>query len=707
MLTYRTLATFGWLVALIWGLAGHSCAQAPSDETGATVEAVNVTADLDRTRDQIAPELGAVTYTIGPSQIQSLPGGENAPFSQVLLRAPGVVADSYGEDHVRGEHGDLTYRINGVLLPEGLNGFGQEIDTRLIQSVTLIDGSLPAQFGFRTAGIVDVSTKAGDHLQGGDCSVVAGSYDTFNPSLQVGGTNGSADYFATASYKHNDLGIENPTSSVRPLHDYTDQEKAFAYLSYNIDSTSRVSLLLNASYADFELPNTPGLPQKFKLADVPSANSATVNENQNEQNYYAVLTYQKTAGDLSFYASVYTRYGQIRFTPDDVGDLIFQGIASQVENSFFTNGAQFDASYLLGEDHTLRAGFLADYTDEKLDTSSLVFPVDASRIQTSDHPTNINDHVANHGLSAGVYIEDEWRITDQLTLNFGVRYDRFDCSFDDEGQLSPRANLVWKPDDKTSIHLGYARYFTPPSVQYIPLTTIEKFHETSGSPYNFRDDPTHVERANYFDIGLSRQITPAWQTTVDSFYKSARNLIDLGQFGSAVILSPFSYREGTVYGSEISTTYKQGSFSGFANFAFVATSAREINSAQFEFPSDELAYIRAHDIQLDHEGRYTASVGASYDWEKDTRIYVDFLYGYGLRKGFANLEKNPSYYPVNLGVEHVFHPKFKPIREIRLRFDCVNVFDEVYKLRDGTGLGINAAQYGQRRTFLGTLSVHW
>jgi len=273
--------------------------------------------------------------------------------------------------------------------------------------------------------------------------------------------------------------------------------------------------------------------------------------------------------------------------------------------------------------------------------------------------------------------------------------------------LSPRANLVWKPDDKTSIHLGYARYFTPPSVQYIPLTTIEKFHETSGSPYNFRDDPTHVERANYFDIGLSRQITPAWQTTVDSFYKSARNLIDLGQFGSAVILSPFSYREGTVYGSEISTTYKQGSFSGFANFAFVATSAREINSAQFEFPSDELAYIRAHDIQLDHEGRYTASVGASYDWEKDTRIYVDFLYGYGLRKGFANLEKNPSYYPVNLGVEHVFHPKFKPIREIRLRFDCVNVFDEVYKLRDGTGLGINAAQYGQRRTFLGTLSVHW
>ncbi len=684
-----------------------SPAPTPATENPATVAPVNVTADLDKAREQIAPELGAVTYTIGPNQIQSVPGGESAPFSQVLLRAPGVVADSYGEDHVRGEHGDLTYRVNGVLLPEGLNGFGQEIDTRLIDSVTLIDGSLPAQFGFRTAGIVDVSTKSGSQLNGGEFSLYGGSYDTFNPSLQLGGTTGKLDYFATASYKHNDLGIENPTASVRPLHDYTDQEKAFAYVSYNIDKTSRVSLLLNGSYADFQLPNTPRLPEKFELAGVRSADSAIVNENQNEQNYYAVLTYQKTLDELSFYASVYTRYGQIRFTPDPIGDLIFQGIAANVENSFFTNGIQLDASYSLDNGHTIRGGFLGEYTDEKLNTSSLVFPVDANGMQTSTHPIKISNDVANHGLTGGVYLQDEWRIADRLTLNYGLRYDRFDCSFDDAGQLSPRANLVWKVDDKTSAHLGYARYFTPPSVQYIPLFTIEKFRDTSGRPDNFHDDPTHVERANYFDIGFSRQITPGWQTTVDAFYKDAKNLIDLGQFGSAVILSPFSYREGTVYGSELSSTYKQGPFSAFANFAFVATSAREINSAQFEFPRDELAYIKAHDIQLDHEGRYTLSAGASYTWEKDTRFNVDFLYGYGLRKGFANTQKNPSYYPVNLGVEHVFHTKFGAIREMKLRFDCVNVFDEVYELRDGTGLGINAAQYGQRRTFLAGLSMRW
>lgn len=695
--------------------AGEASTASPADQNASaagtnspiTLPAITVTGDLDKARDQIAPSLGAVTYTIGQNQIQSMPQGENAPFSQVLLRAPGVVADSFGEVHVRGEHGDLTYRVNGVLLPEGLNGFGQEIDTRLIKSVTLVDGSLPAQFGFRTAGIVDVSTKSGSQLSGGDFSIYGGGYDTINPSLQYGGTSGKLDYFATASYLHNNIGIENPTSSHYPIHDTTDQGKLFTYLSYKIDDTSRLSLLLNGSYADFQLPNTPGLPQKYELAGTPSADSANVDENQIEQNYYAVLSYQKTVGELDFQASAYTRYGQIRFSPDPINDLILQGVAGHVDNSFFANGLQFDASRAFGEHHTVRAGLLADYTDEKLDTSTLVFPLNTNGVQTSDQPMNITDNVSNHGLTAGVYLQDEWHLTDQLTLNYGARYDRFDASFEHEGQLSPRVNLVWQLSGETSAHFGYSRYFTPPSVQYIPPSTILKFRGTSNAPFNEQDDPTPVERSHYFDVGFSRQLTPAWQTTVDAFYKDAKNLIDLGQFGSAVILSPFSYREGTVYGSELSTTYKQGAFSAFANFSFVATSAREINSAQFEFPQAELDYIKTHDIQLDHEGRYTVSAGASYIWEKNTRLYGDFLYGYGLRKGFANTEKLPYYYPINLGVERVFHTKFGAIREVKLRFDCINVFDEVYRLRDGTGLGISASQYGHRRTFLAGLSVLW
>src|SRR5277367_250292 len=94
--------------------------------------AMTITGDLDRARDQIAPDLGAVSYTIGPNQIKAAGQGENSSFQQVLLRAPGVVQDEFGEVHIRGDHGDVQYRVNGVLLPESLNGFGQEIDPHLI-----------------------------------------------------------------------------------------------------------------------------------------------------------------------------------------------------------------------------------------------------------------------------------------------------------------------------------------------------------------------------------------------------------------------------------------------------------------------------------------------------------------------------------------------------------------------------------------------
>jgi hypothetical protein len=149
---------------------------------------VVVTSDLDRDRDQIAPPLGASTYTIGPNQIEATPEGDNATFQQTLLRAPGVVEDNDGQIHVRGEHANLTYRLNGILLPDAINAFGQAVDTRLVQSATLIDGTLPAQFGFRTAGIVDIITKSGDNLNSNEISIYGGRNETFQPSIQLGGT---------------------------------------------------------------------------------------------------------------------------------------------------------------------------------------------------------------------------------------------------------------------------------------------------------------------------------------------------------------------------------------------------------------------------------------------------------------------------------------------------------------------------------------
>ncbi|MGO9199966.1 MAG: TonB-dependent receptor [Limisphaerales bacterium] len=682
------------------------------------LETVVVTADLDAAREQIAPSLGAVTYKIGANQIASMGQGENSSFQQVLLHAPGVAQDQFGEVHVRGDHGDVQYRLNGVLLPEGLNGFGQEIDPHLIHSVTLITGTLPAQFGDRTAGIIDVATKTGSQLNGNQISLYGGSYDTAHLSGSLGGTASNLDYFVTGSYLHNNLGIDNPTASGNPLHDLTDQEKIFGYFSHRFDETSRLTLLLSGSYADFQIPDRPGISPVYQLANGPPANSSNINDHQNEQNYYAVLSYQKSAANLSVQVSAFSRYADIRFYPDLAQDLLFDGEAAQVKTSDFANGLQADVSCALGDRHTIRAGMLATYNIEQLDTKAAVFPAGSQFApapsgsnlpsptpQSSSTPATITANSGNSGLTSGIYLQDEWRLNDQLVVNYGVRYDRFDTSFDHEDQLSPRANLVWQIDDATSAHFGYARYFMPPTLQYIPPSTVKAFEYTTGAPFNGQDSPQKVERDHYFDVGLSRQITRSWQLTLDSFCKLARNLLDDGQFGSAVILNNFNYSKGTVYGAELSSIYKQGPLSIYGNFSYVQTQARNIDSAQYEFPNNELAYVSANSIQLDHQSLFTGSGGVSFTFLKDTRLYTDLLYGNGLRAGFANLEKLAAYWTENVGVEHVWRMHSGGVSQLKLRLDCLNLFDHVYEIRNGSGIGIAAPAFGPRRAFYAGLTA--
>ena len=194
---------------------------------------ITVIGKLDKARDQIIPDLGATAHTFTKEQIQTLSQGANAPFNEVILRAPGVAQDSAvnGDLHVRGEHANLQYRINDVLLPEGITGFGLELDPRFVDSMELITGALPAAYGFRTAGVVDIHTKSGAFENGGQMGIYGGSYDTFRPSFEYGGSQGKWDYFVDGSFDRNSLGIENPTPSKNAIHDQTDQYKSFLYAS--------------------------------------------------------------------------------------------------------------------------------------------------------------------------------------------------------------------------------------------------------------------------------------------------------------------------------------------------------------------------------------------------------------------------------------------------------------------------------------------
>jgi outer membrane receptor protein involved in Fe transport len=652
---------------------------------------------LEAARIAIEPRIGASTYTITQKAIENQPGGgENAPLNQVLLQMPGASQDSFGQIHVRNEHANLQYRIDGVILPEGISAFGQSLSPRFANQAELITGALPAQYGLRTAGIIDIQTKSGAFGQGGYVGMYGGSHDWLQPSAEYSGSVGRFNYYVTGDYLQNGIGIESPTPGNSSLHDNTTQGHGFAYLSGIIDPTSRVSAILGTFRGEFQIPNTLGQVPAFTVNGSAAFDSAKLNENQRELNHYGILSYLKTAEDFDFQLSGFTRYSSLTFRPDPFADLAFNGIAQDAYRRSIASGLQGDGSYKIATDHTLRTGFVVIGERSTSQTNSLV-----ELAAGPDTPFTISDSSAKTAWSYSLYLQDEWRLTSQLTLNYGGRFDVVNA-FTNENQISPRLNAVYKPTETTTLHAGYARYFTPPPFELVSTTTVNKFVGTTGASLGTINDPVRAERADYFDVGVSQIVIPGLRVGVDTYYKHSHNLIDEGQFGAPIILTPFNYRVARNYGVELTTSYDVDNFVFYGNLAIAQQKAKDIVSAQFNFDPGDLAFIATNAIHTDHDQLLTASAGASYLWQ-DTRFSIDLLAGSGLRSGgdHPNGRALPSYEQVNLSVaQRIEAPA---VGRIEARFDIINVLDEVYRIRDGTGVGVGAPQFGPRRAFFAGL----
>jgi len=692
-------------------------ADAPSaadDEAGGGLATIEVTARrLNEERSSIETRTGASTYTIDNQAIAAAPMGENQSLSQVLLQAPGVVQDSFGQLHVRGDHNGLQYRLNGVILPEGISVFSQTLSPRLISSVSLITGALPAEYGLRTAGVVDLTSSSGLLTPGGYLSMYGGSFGTIQPAFEYGGNSGSFSYYVTGDYKQSNLGIESPDGSRDPLHNHTTQYHGFAYLEKILDQSNRLSLILGISDGAYQIPNQRGLQPTLGLnvQGVTQFLSDDLDENQQERTEYAIVSWQHSAGALNFESSVAARYTSLHFTPDWLGDLLYNGIAQDAFKDDTAISWQTDAAYKLSDTHTVRAGFFLQHDSAESNTSSQVLPIDpVTGVQTSNVPLTIADNGTQTQQLASVYLQDEWQALAPLTINYGLRFDRY-SAFSSGSQTSPRINFVWQVSSDTTVHGGYSRYFSPPPFELVGARTVSKFIGTTAVPPGSvtLDTPPFAEHVNYYDFGAQQKLlNNALTLGADYFYKQAQHLVDEGQFGAPIILTPFNYRYGLINGIEFTGNYSVSNFSLYGNLSFQAAHGKEIESAQFNFSADDLHYIAENYIHLDHEGRVAASGGASYLWQ-GTRFSADFIFGTGLRQELVlpdgmvipNGGHTPSYTVVNFGSTHDFHIGSSVLTA---RFDVVNVFDKVYQIRSGTGIGVFAPQYGMRRGLFGGLA---
>ena len=446
--------------------------------------------------------------------------------------------------------------------------------------------------------------------------------------------------------------------------------------------------------------------------------SEMLDERQREITDYAIVSYLRSDGSVDSQVSFFGRYSSLNFTPGaNVGDILYDGLSPgrlQARRSLWRAGGRRLAS---GQRPHLRFGLLFQADDLLSTTTSLVLPTAAGgpgnpnpnplctdpsqTCQTSDVPLTVLDNGARHAWALGVYVQDEWKLFSTLTLNYGVRYDQY-SAFNAENQTQPARQSGVDAGRRHRHPSRLCALFLAAALRECRRPPTSPCSTTPPRRRDHTDTTPKAERADYYDAGLTHKLTDQISLGLDSYFKADSNLLDEGQFGAPIILTPFNYQSGRQYGGEFTANYNTDNFNAYLNASYERAAGRNITSSEFEFGPDDLAYISTHYIPLDHQQIISLSGGASYKWQ-GTIFSTDFIYGSGLRRDGAtpNGDHVPAYITVNLGVSHKFDFCGRPDRA---RSTSSMSSTKSIEIRDGTGVGVGAPQFGARRGFFAGLS---
>jgi outer membrane receptor protein involved in Fe transport len=667
---------------------------------------LSVSASRNRAQNGLSPT-GTNKYTFRPRDITNLPEGEATPLNQVMLQMPGVALDQNQEIHVRGEHMGIQYQMNGILLPLDINTdptFTQLLNAYFVKSVSLIDGVLPAQYGYRTSGVIDIHTKEGCDAGQNELTILGGQRDTAQASFQVGGCKGEFSYYLIGLFLQSNLGFSSAVPAPDPIHDAVTQGQGFGYLTYALSPTTKLSLITGMTLSFNQFPNEPDQPPQYQLDHIDPAlyPSSAINSGLNQQDYYGVLAVNGILGSKADYQLAYTaHYDTQTFYPDPIADLIYQGISSNDFTSDLSNSVEGDLTYRLGSTHSLRGGFYFGEYGVESDQTSQVFPIVAG--QPAITPISRTANLNKINLVYGVYAQDQWQITDKFSVNFGSRWDRA-TGFTVNSQLSPTINFVYTPRIDTTLHAGFARNFQVPNFQNVSSGIFKLFAGTTGAVGSSRSGNTSpfTETDYIWDVGFTHQFKPSLTFAQDNYFRIDRHYLDEGQFGFVPIDAPFNYVRGCAGGTENSLTYNLENLALRTNVFVAREEDIGVASGQYNFPADELSYIDRHYIVLDHTPLVGASGGAAYRWN-DYQFTFDFLFSSGLRGGFANQTRLPKVWQFNLSAAREF--TFPGFGTFTNRVVLLNIFDRTNLIRPSNGIGVFQAAYGPRITVYDALTI--
>lgn len=659
------------------------------------------------------------TYSVSRRDVEVLPRGNNVELPDVLLTIPSAAYGALKQVHIRQDHANLQFRIDGVPIPDTVSStFADVITPRAWERADIILGGMEAQYGNRTAALIDITSKSGTRPGFGSVQMFGGSNETLNPSFEYGGTIGQKfRYYVLNSFTSTNRGIEPQTLGHSVFHGQSERNQTYLRGDYQHDNRNNFTWLFLNSVAKYQIPTKPGQevnPGVLALlqAQIPAFNpvaSQAINEFQKEDNQYAHMVWRHDVNANNFFALAgYVRHTRATFKTDPFNALAYTpdvqepfSVGDQDRNAY-SGGVRLDYSYIPNHQHLIKTGFQIDRTQAINKTFLYAFQRDPVTLDPTGSVINLRGDNRLIGWREEFWVQDQWTPADQVTVNIGVRYDQIQYQYN-EGQLSPRVGVTYKASQSNVFHAFYGRMFTPPNLEAISFSRLNTIG-TTAEPENLTNNKTRAERAHYFEVGSYHALT-RWATLeLTGYYKLNHFMGDAGQFGTTPLLNYFAFERGWQRGLDAALKVKAtDNLAGRANVAWGQCKGYGLQSGHFLLEQSEINDINSKGgVFCDHSQMITSSAVVDYRILPRTSVSGQMLYGSGLRTADPGAKTNSthvsSYTTYNASLTHEI-----PIgrsQKFLLGFDVVNLLDQKYFYNVGEGsIGLGVAHAGMPRSF--------
>jgi len=660
----------------------------------------------------IQPKTSSETYSLSRKEIEALPFGNNIELNDALFTIPGAVNGSLKQVHIRQDHANVQVRIDGVPIPDTVSStFTDVISPRAWERADIILGGMEAQYGNRTAAVIDITSKSGTKPGFGSIQMFGGSHETVTPSFEYGGTAGERfRFYVLNSFTTTSRGIDPPTLGDSGFHNESDRNQTFLRGDYQLNNRNNFTLLFLNSVAKFQIPTTPGQTiDSTILTRIQTTNpgftpvsSINIDETQKENNQYAHLVWRHDVNANQFFSVAgYLRHTRATFKTDPLNVLAYSDSdepfsAGDQDRFAYSGGMRVDYTNVFNSQHLIKAGFQFDRTQAVNKTNLFVLdgmggdPVTVGVFATRRSDSRII------GYREEFWVQDQYTPNDQWTFNLGVRVDNIH-GFIEATQVSPRVGATFKLNNNHAFHGFYGRLFTPPNleaIRFVQLNTVG----TTAEPENLTNNPVKPERSHYFEVGSTHAIGQNAVVQFTGFYKLSRNLSDAGQFGTTPLLNFFAFRNGWQRGIEGSVKVQVAdNLTARGNVAWGQCKGQGLQSGHFLLEQKEIDDIETSEgVFCDHMQEVTSSAVLTYRIFENTTITGQMLFGSGLRTAAegekTNSQSADSVTTYNFSVTHVLSLPNK--QKLLFGFDMINVFDQQEFINIGEqsiGLGVSHA----------------